>query len=146
MALTFDYIREMNKERSKDWHRDSKPWTVADWSNAAAGEMGEVCNKVKKLRRIETGMTVQRSQSADPDVIRGQIGEEVADTFLYLDLLCAHLGIDMELAILHKFNRVSVEQGFPQRLFIDPSQRSNEGREASTSGAPSPSMGSVDNT
>lgn len=138
--LTIHYVQEMNIERSKVWHKDSEPWTAADWSNALAGEVGEICNKVKKLRRIQTKMAHLRNQSDKPEDIVATIGEEVAGAFLYLGLLCHHLGLDMAQCIVAEFNRVSVQQGFAQRLFIDSTQRPNEAREVGAE-----SLGSVAN-
>lgn len=75
-------------------------WTLGDWACAAAGEMGETCNKIKKIRRGDS-VPVQ------------DIAEEIADTIIYLDILAAKLNIDLEQAIREKFNRRSDELGFP---------------------------------
>lgn len=44
------------------------------------------------------------------------LGEELADVFLYLDLLAGYYGVDLPAAIVKKFNKVSEKQGFPERL------------------------------
>jgi NTP pyrophosphatase (non-canonical NTP hydrolase) len=117
--LTFREVSMANLVRACEWHKGGlDEWSPADWSNALAGECGEVCNAVKKLRRVEDGI----SQASDPrtreEAIR-DIAEECADTFLYLDLLCQRLGINLDEAVVAKFNRVSEREGFPQRIGPD---------------------------
>lgn len=115
--FTLRDLRDINVTRCQRWHdgfpRDDD-WTVADWSNAAAGEMGEAANIVKKIRRAEFG----HSGALDPDIeeLKNMLGDEIADTIIYLDLLAAHQGIDLERAIRNKFNAVSDREGFPERL------------------------------
>lgn len=103
--LTFAEVSEVNAERCAVWHANMAPWSLADWSNAAAGEMGEACNVVKKIRRQETGM----KGAVDPDMtsLKEKLADEIADTFLYLDLLATHTGVDIDAAIVRKFNAVS---------------------------------------
>jgi NTP pyrophosphatase (non-canonical NTP hydrolase) len=71
-----------------------------------AGEAGEVCNAVKKLRRLADGNNTAKDPQTESAAIR-QIGEEIADTVIYLDLLAARLGLDMGEEIQQKFNVVS---------------------------------------
>lgn len=117
--LTFHQVRVVNRARSHRWHGD-KQWSIADWAVAFAGEAGEVCNAVKKLRRVEDALA---NISADPKraiTSRQQaikaIGEELADTFMYMDLLAQSMGIDLEEEIKRKFNAVSERYEFPERL------------------------------
>ena len=105
-------IREVNSVRCHRWHGD-KPWRLADWAVALSGEVGELCNVIKKLKRIEDGV---QHIGLDEDALRVEIGRECADVFLYLDLLAAHAGIDLSEAIKEKFNEVSIKYGFPDRL------------------------------
>ena len=114
--LDFGQVSKTNRERALLWHRGGLgEWSVADWSNAMAGEAGEVCNAVKKLRRIETGVK-QASGPQTREAAISEIKKEIGDTFLYLDLLAQRLDINIEEAIRETFNRVSEREGFPQRL------------------------------
>ena len=63
-----------------------------------AGETGEACNLIKKLRRGE---------AVRPETI----GEEIADVVIYADLLAARLGLDLGECVRAKFNLVSVKRG-----------------------------------
>ena len=114
-SLTFGEVLEINRDRSAQWHPPgSETWTGADWSNAMQAEAGEAGNVVKKLRRIETG--VPGSRDPNHDELLEQLGDEIADTFLYLGLLADHYDIDVPSAIARKFNAVSEREGFPHRL------------------------------
>lgn len=116
MELTFKEFAQANGDRMRQWHEgDGEPWTGADWGNAAAGEMGEACNVVKKLRRIETGVALGRDDPAR-DELRRMLADELADTIAYLDLLAQHYGINLGVAVADKFNRVSDREGFPQKV------------------------------
>lgn len=115
-GLNLAELRVINVQRSKRWHADGEPWGVADWSNAMAGEAGEACNAVKKLRRIETGLLKQGKLSLTREEVIAMVAEELADVVLYADLLADHLGIDLSRAIVEKFNLKSAEMGFPEKL------------------------------
>lgn len=113
--LTFRNVQLTNERRCRRWHNpETEPWTGADWSNAMCGEAGEAANVVKKLRRHETGT----SPAGDPDApfLRLMLAEEIADVILYAFLLANHYDIDVESAVVHKFNLVSERQNFPERL------------------------------
>lgn len=115
-------LREANSVRVKRWHGPAgvDDWSITDWSNAVAGECGEMCNAVKKLRRIEGNLKnintePGRQLSTAIEAIH-QIGREMADQIIYIDLLANKLGVDLHKAIAEKFNEKSVEYGFPERL------------------------------
>ncbi len=121
MNLTFNELREKNRSRANRWHPAGiGEWSVADWALAMAGEAGEVCNAIKKLKRIEDGIA---NLSADPhrqlstrqDAVR-KIGEELADVAIYLDLLAQRLGLDLQAEVVAKFNAVSERYEYPERL------------------------------
>ncbi len=118
VGLTIRRITEVNKDRGGRWHPGfpdaASEWTGSDWSNAMCGEAGEAANVVKKLRRWETGA----ANAGDPayDELIKMLSYEIADVFLYLDLLATYYGIDIEAAIIEKFNLTSQKQGFPERL------------------------------
>lgn len=112
--LTIRELQEINAHRKEEWHKNMLPWTLGDWGNAMAGECGEACNVIKKIRRQQCG----QKGTLDPDIttLRFDLGEELADTMLYLLLVAQEAGLDMEEEIRGKFNSVSIREGFPQRL------------------------------
>jgi NTP pyrophosphatase (non-canonical NTP hydrolase) len=93
-GLTFNELREANVGRCEDAFHPVDAWSPSDWACAVAGEVGEACNLIKKLRRGE-------------DVPQQDIAFELADAVTYLDLLAARLGIDLGEAVREKFNIVS---------------------------------------
>jgi len=95
MDLTFKKLNEINTKRSETSFYKIDEWSPTDWGCAAAGEMGEACNKIKKLRR---GDTID---------IKIDIGYEIADVVIYLDLLCSKLGLKLEDVVREKFNITS---------------------------------------
>lgn len=119
-TLTFAEVTHANVTRCDRWHKGGmNDWSVADWAVAMAGEAGEVCNAVKKLRRVEDEIAnisdPDRQLSTKQEAI-AKIGEEIADTFLYLNLLATRLGIDLPTEVIAKFNATSTRYGFPERL------------------------------
>ncbi len=108
-------LQKVNAERAIEWHKPAHTeWTGGDWGNAMAGEAGEACNVIKKLRRMECGL-----KPDDPAVeadLTAELAEELADTLLYLLLVAEHYAIDMTIATRYKFNKVSEREGFAQRI------------------------------
>lgn len=120
--LDFDYVADANVTRSTRWHDGATDWSGGDWACAMAGEAGEACNVVKKLRRIETG---QRSSESSGELWL-KLRYELADTILYTLLLANHYAIDLPSAIVDKFNNKSEEQGFPDRIWLsEPGERTS---------------------
>src|SRR5262245_21519982 len=134
----FEQLRDTNLERCARWHPGfptDDEWTLADWSNAMGGEVGETStvlltllarmvsasgeaqNLTKKLRRLQTG-THGNPLEQDWDALVVRLGEEVADVIIYADLLLAKLDLDMWACVVTKFNQKSEELGFPERLHL----------------------------
>lgn len=118
--LTLKKINTINKRRCKRWHDSGiDNWSISDWAVAMAGEAGEICNAVKKLNRLRDNLPSKNDPGRQIDTVaeaKEKIGEEIADTFLYLDLLAIRLGLNMEKEIIKKFNAVSKKYNFPERL------------------------------
>ena len=94
--INFDQLRKANVARYKDYSCDD--WTPSDWACALAGETGETCNLIKKLRRGEP-------------ISRDEIGREIADIIIYADILAERLGLDLGRIVRDKFNEVSKRVG-----------------------------------
>lgn len=107
-------FQKLNLERSQVWHKGGiEEWSISDWACAMAGEAGEACNAVKKLRRIECG-TGSANNPEDTQKAIDAIAAELADTFCYLTLVASRLGIDFEEALKKKFNYISEREGLTQ--------------------------------
>lgn len=115
MNLTLSRLRAANVSRMQYIHLTAtEPWTGADWSNAMCGEAGEAANIVKKIRRIDTG--IHRPDSASREELIQKLAKEIADMYIYGDLLADHYDIDLESAVRYKFNKVSEREGTPERI------------------------------
>ena len=81
---------------------------MTDWACALAGEVGEACNVIKKLRRGDFKL--------EDHEYRTILADELADIQIYLDLLAHHAGINLEEATRRKFNIVSEKRGSKEFL------------------------------
>lgn len=118
MSLDFDHLRTVNWARQRRWHGCGE-WSVSDWAVATAGEFGEACNAIKKLRRVQEdvpNISEPGRELYDEASAKAAIAEELADTMIYLDLLAAKLEIDLGTAVIAKFNKTSEKYSFPEKL------------------------------
>lgn len=110
--LTFDKLSEENKKRCESpegFDHACDSWTPTDWACATAGELGELCNLLKKQLRTKTATKPNLKDT----VTHAQIAEEIGGTLLYLDLLATRLGMSLEGCVRYEFNRVSEKRGYP---------------------------------
>jgi NTP pyrophosphatase (non-canonical NTP hydrolase) len=112
-----DFLRNfsrVNKARAERWHpKGLNSWSLSDWFTALAGEVGELGNVVKKLNRERDGLKGNKESMTELQIA---LWKEAADVYTYLDLFCQAAGMDLQTAIAHKFNEVSIKHGFPERL------------------------------
>lgn len=115
MSLTLAKLVDALVERESAFHpKGSLPWSGAHWGNAMGGECGEAQNIVKKINRMET--KVKAWSHARYESLRHKLGLELADMIMYAVHLANHYQIDLEAAIIDKFNQVSEDYGLPHRL------------------------------
>lgn len=106
-------LRQANLARVTFFNHTLEGWSPAMWACALAGEVGELCNLLKKQFRNKPGDSAEATNEA--------IADEIADIAIYLDLLAARLGIDVARAVEKKFNEKSREVNFPGTLqLFDP--------------------------
>lgn len=101
-------LREANRSRQAEWDSQGK-LSLSYLGNAIAGEVGEACNVIKKLDREALGLRGSRASMSE-------LAEELADVVIYIDILAERCGIDLELAIVEKFNKTSEKYGFGVRM------------------------------
>lgn len=106
--LTFNALRAANIARiplfrdanGKLCHNhDGSDWSASDWMMALVGELGELANFLKKVKRGD--------YSEHDDGVMAHVAKELADVQIYLDILAFRLGVDLGRATLEKFNEVS---------------------------------------
>lgn len=106
---------EINLERCEapnGFNHSISSWSLSDWFTATMGELGEAANVAKKLNRVRDG--IPGNGDSTEDELRANLADEIADTFIYLDLLAQSAGIDLQRAVVSKFNRTSDKMGFNQ--------------------------------
>jgi NTP pyrophosphatase (non-canonical NTP hydrolase) len=116
MNLTLSELRKANLERLKVFKNakgqpahsepDGSDWSPSDWLQAVIGELGEYANLMKKVQRGDHQFEAVKEDQAD----------ELADTLIYLDLLAARIGVNLEDAVISKWNRVSERIGSSLRI------------------------------
>lgn len=87
-------ISFFNSKRNVKFGNKKDKWSETDWGCALAGEVGELCNFLKKRRKGKKISTLK-------------CAKEMADIYLYLDLIATEMGVDLSKAIVNKFNEVS---------------------------------------
>ena len=101
LSDTWNRIIQLNDNFFPGWRNEE----LIYWTNALAGEVGELCNTAKHIRGGGThkisGPTLRRKER-----------KEIADTFIYLALLCESEGIMMEDFIkeVEKVNRLNIRR------------------------------------
>ena len=88
-------------------------WSLSDWITATTGELGEAANIAKKLNRVRDGIPGNSQTEAE---LRDALREEIADVFIYLDLLAQSQGFSLADAVREKFNKTSLRIGYPDIL------------------------------
>lgn len=112
-GLSFRTLRAANLQRLPQFRdaqgrlahseKDGSDWSPAEWLQATVGELGELANVLKKVRRGDYTL-----EEALPE-----IRKEFADVAIYLDIFSAQFGFDLGDAIRDKFNEVSDRVGAP---------------------------------
>ena len=122
-TLTFAQLREANVARLPLFKNraggpahsepDGGDWSLAEWTNAIAGEVGEACNLAKKLIRGDFGMP----DTAEYQRALHALRKELADVVTYADIACFRTGGDLGEAVREKFNEVSARVGCEVKLY-----------------------------
>lgn len=92
-------------------------WSLSDWITAVVGELGEAANLAKKLNRIRDGIPGNKESEAE---LRYKLRREIADAYIYLDLIAQSQGFLLDEAVIETFNRKSADVGYPVELKLAP--------------------------
>lgn len=114
--LTFRDLQRTNRSRVPKFGHTLEEWSPMEWACAAAGEMGELCNALKKQARQEDPARPGYDVSGKKRPTMRDVADEIADVVIYLDLLASKLGIDMQEAVRGKWNEVSARLGWTERV------------------------------
>lgn len=108
---TFAKINRARCEAANGFNHKLESWSLSDWMTATMGELGEAANYVKKLNRVRDG--VRGNDKAEAELRQG-LAKEIADTFIYLDLMAQAAGLSLEEIVQDKFGETSMKIGYPQ--------------------------------
>ena len=109
--LAFTTLRHANEARDEEWNTGAEKISLAFRGVELAGEAGEACNVIKKLERATLGIAGSRASLAD-------LAAELADVVICADLIAMHAGIDLEAAIVGKFNATSEKYRLKTRIAL----------------------------
>ena len=111
MSLSFEEFRKMNAARRQEQAGGGteESWFLTEWTNALAGEAGELCNFAKKIRRA-------RPKDPTLEESKTDLAHELADIVTYADIIATKLDIDLGEAVRQKFNIVSERVGSKFKL------------------------------
>lgn len=115
-SLTFREFTSTNLHRCvapDGFNHQIADWSLSDWMTAVVGELGEAANVLKKLNRVRDGVPGNKET---PEQLQQMLADEIADTFIYLDLLAFAAGFNLEDIAVSKFNRTSAKIGCGIRL------------------------------
>jgi NTP pyrophosphatase (non-canonical NTP hydrolase) len=94
--MIYNTLRDANRARHAEWFKD-KPVSLLFRATELAGEVGELCNCIKKLERERLGVKGTRATLE-------QVADEIADVVVSADLLAMQFGISIAEAVERKFN------------------------------------------
>lgn len=100
---TLNTLTAANKLRQAEWD-PANLLSLSFSGNELAGEIGEACNIIKKLDREMLGLPGSRSSVAD-------LATELADGIICISIIASKLGIDLDQAVIDKFNATSRKVG-----------------------------------
>jgi len=116
MKLDLQQFRKINTERAVEGFKTYANVPLSFWGTALAGELGELCNMIKKMERVEFGGIDAGSSYTAESLTKEMIEEEIGGIVIYLDLLASLLGISIEEATIKTFNSKSEKYKFSQLL------------------------------
>jgi NTP pyrophosphatase (non-canonical NTP hydrolase) len=115
--MTFTAFSARNAARCRDgFKHNPEDWSPSDWMVATMGELGEAANVLKKLNRERDGINGNTETVA---ALRKKLRGEIADTFIYLDLMAQAMGFDLESAVRETFDAKSRQIGYPHLIDKD---------------------------
>lgn len=112
--MTLRRFQELNARRCPEaFDHELNAWSLAEWSNALAGEVGEACNITKKIKRKLEGIGGRwAARDPDVDVLLARLSDELGDVLAYAALLASAADLDLWTCAARKFDHISQEAGW----------------------------------
>lgn len=112
--LKFSKINRKRCESKEGFNQPLRLWSISDWFTALMGEIGEAANFAKKLNRERDGI---QGNTQTVEELREGLAKELADAYIYLDLLAQSEGISLSEVVPAKFNETSKKLNIP--IYMD---------------------------
>lgn len=110
--MTFQEFSVINRKRceaANGFNHRLHDWSLSDWFTATLGELGEAANVAKKLNRVRDGINGNKET---PEELQKKLRNEVADVFIYLDLLAQSAGFILGDVVMETFEAKSQQIGY----------------------------------
>lgn len=107
----FSATNKVRCESPRGFNHSLESWSLSDWLTATMGELGEAANIAKKLNRVRDG--IPGNTESEEEELRIAFRKEIADVFIYLDLLAQSQGFSIEEVVREKFNATSDKLACP---------------------------------
>ena len=114
MTMTFNEFSHMNRlrcEAPNGFRHKLADWSLSDWMTATLGELGEAANIAKKLNRIRDNIPGNKETG---EQLRAMFRREIADTFIYLDLMAQAAGFKLGDIVMKVFDTKSKDIGYTE--------------------------------
>lgn len=109
----FSKVNRKRCESSDGFNHPLGSWTLSDWFTATLGELGEAANIAKKINRIRDNIP---GNTESLEELKEKLSRELADTFIYLDLLAQAADINLSSIVPEVFNAKSAKLNCPIRF------------------------------
>ena len=108
----FSYRNRRRCESPNGFNHLLSDWSLSDWMVALTGEVGEANNFVKKLNRIRDNIPGNKDGERDKGKLLLELKKELADIYIYLDLIIQKLDCTLPTIVEEKFKETSEKVGY----------------------------------
>lgn len=106
-------IQTINWKRSGIVFNKDGCWSPTDFGNHMAGEAGEACNFLNKMRRcVDRLWTILPGKDTEYHQHRLACGWELADNLICTTLVASSIGIDLQENVIAKYNATCHKYGY----------------------------------
>lgn len=114
--VTLDGMQRIHEERNVRWSAGGPGYSTFERAAEVAGEVGEMINEAKKLRRVELGMVGNRPDRDTREKCLEALKYEAGDVLVTLFNVANQAGFSLFDGVQMAFNTKSMQLNFPERL------------------------------
>ena len=116
--MRLDEFSRINRIRCEGEYGFKQPldsWSLSDWMNALVGELCEASDVVERLNYHQNSTS---DNTAPEETIRQELADKLGDIYTHLDLLAQRADIDLQQAVISRWDLISERIGYPGRLTL----------------------------